>query len=137
MPLGLLDPECDRIFRVKSGPDDLGTTPLTLHLHQREAIEVAARRESYVLTTGTGSGKSLAYIVPIVDRVLKRGTGRGVQAIVVYPMNALANSQMEELRQVPRDRVTAGARRSRSPGTPVRRSPNGGRRSWPTRRTSC
>ena len=94
---GLLDPECDRIFRVKPGLDDLGTTPLTLHQHQREAIEVAARRESYVLTTGTGSGKSLAYIVPIVDRVLKRGTGRGVQAIVVYPMNALANSQMEEL----------------------------------------
>ena len=95
---GLLDPECDRIFRVKSGPDDLGTTPLTLHLHQREAIEVAARRESYVLTTGTGSGKSLAYIVPIVDRVLKRGTAVGAsKAIVVYPMNALANSQMEEL----------------------------------------
>ena len=36
---------------------------------------MAARRESYVLTTGTGSGKSLAYIVPIVDRVLKQRHG--------------------------------------------------------------
>ncbi|MGB8021141.1 MAG: DEAD/DEAH box helicase, partial [Candidatus Nanopelagicales bacterium] len=96
---GLLDPRCDRIFRSKSGPNDPGAAPLTLHQHQREAIEVAARRESYVLTTGTGSGKSLAYIVPIVDRVLRRGSGRGVQAIVVYPMNALANSQVEELRK--------------------------------------
>ena len=50
-----------------------------------------------VLTTGTGSGKSLAYIVPVVDHVLGRGPGRGIQAIVVYPMNALANSQHGEL----------------------------------------
>jgi ATP-dependent helicase YprA (DUF1998 family) len=39
----------------------------------------------------------LAYIVPIVDHVLRRGRGQGIQAIVVYPMNALANSQKEEL----------------------------------------
>src|SRR5581483_3052773 len=41
--------------------------------------------------------KSLAYIVPIVDHVLRRGAGQGIQAIVVYPMNALANSQHGEL----------------------------------------
>lgn len=39
----------------------------------------------------------MAYIVPIVDRVLREGSGRGVRAIVVYPMNALANSQRGEL----------------------------------------
>lgn len=50
-----------------------------------------------MLTTGTGSGKSLAYIVPIVDHVLRNGSGKGIQAIVVYPMNALANSQAGEL----------------------------------------
>jgi ATP-dependent helicase YprA (DUF1998 family) len=50
-----------------------------------------------VRTTGTGSGKSLAYIVPIVDHVLRRGGGRGIQAVIVYPMNALANSQYGEL----------------------------------------
>jgi ATP-dependent helicase YprA (DUF1998 family) len=54
-----------------------------------------------VLTTGTGSGKSLAYIIPIVDRVLaakRAGSYRpGIKAIVVYPMNALANSQLREL----------------------------------------
>lgn len=50
-----------------------------------------------MLTTGTGSGKSLSYIVPIVDHVLRNGSGKGIQAIVVYPMNALANSQEREL----------------------------------------
>ncbi len=52
---------------------------------------------NYVLTTGTGSGKSLSYIVPIVDHVLRTGSGGGVKAVVVYPMNALANSQLNEL----------------------------------------
>ncbi|MCS7051303.1 MAG: DEAD/DEAH box helicase, partial [Thermomicrobium sp.] len=50
-----------------------------------------------MLTTGTGSGKSLAYFIPIVDWVLRNGPGKGIRAIVVYPMNALANSQVGEL----------------------------------------
>jgi ATP-dependent helicase YprA (DUF1998 family) len=49
------------------------------------------------LTTGTGSGKSLAYLIPIIDHVLNVGSGHGIQAIVVYPMNALANSQLGEM----------------------------------------
>lgn len=91
---GVLHPENLRIFRLKDRP----TQPiLSLHKHQEQAIRCAQRRENYVVTTGTGSGKSLAYIIPIVDYVLRQGTGRGIQAIVVYPMNALANSQKGEL----------------------------------------
>lgn len=93
---GVLHQECARIFRKKSQDDPAGRT-LRLHKHQEEAIRVARGGHSYVLTTGTGSGKSLAYIVPIVDYVLRYGPGRGIRAIVVYPMNALANSQMKEL----------------------------------------
>ena len=55
----------------KAERDDPGRDPITLHRHQRDAIEAARTGGSYVLTTGTGSGKSLAYIVPIVDRVLR------------------------------------------------------------------
>lgn len=91
---GLLHQECLRIFRLKDSP---GQPLLKLHKHQEEAIRTAARRENYVVTTGTGSGKSLTYIIPIVNHVLKHGSGKGIQAIVVYPMNALANSQMGEL----------------------------------------
>jgi ATP-dependent helicase YprA (DUF1998 family) len=93
---GILHEECARIFRAgKDRGHDGGS--LQLHLHQSEAIRTARAGYNYVLTTGTRSGKSLAYIVPIVDHVLRRGPGRGIQAIVVYPMNALANSQQGEL----------------------------------------
>jgi ATP-dependent helicase YprA (DUF1998 family) len=93
---GTLHAECARVFRKKKGPHARGED-LTLHRHQADAIRTARAGHNYVLTTGTGSGKSLAYIVPIVDHVLRRGPGRGIQAIVVYPMNALANSQCGEL----------------------------------------
>jgi ATP-dependent helicase YprA (DUF1998 family) len=98
---GLLHSECERIFRLKDeNPDG---PVLRLHKHQREAIEAARTGSSYVLTTGTGSGKSLAYIIPVVDRILAAkaaGTYRpGIKAIAVYPMNALANSQLGELRK--------------------------------------
>jgi len=97
----VLHPECARIFRIEKTDTDHTGVQLLLHAHQAEAIRKAKEGVSYVLTSGTGSGKSLAYIVPIVDHVLRRGSGRGVQAIVVYPMNALANSQGEELRKEP------------------------------------
>ena len=93
----ILHKECSRIFRIDKSDTDHRGKQLLLHQHQRDAILEAAEGRSYVLTTGTGSGKSLAYIVPIVDHVLRCGSGRGVQAIIVYPMNALANSQDEEL----------------------------------------
>jgi len=92
----LLHSECRNVFRVKSEAEPTGSA-MRLHRHQIEAIRAARQKANYVLTTGTGSGKSLAYITPIVDHVLRRGRGRGIQAIVVYPMNALCNSQYGEL----------------------------------------
>ena len=51
-----------------------------------------------ITSTGTGSGKSLTYLVPIVDHVLRHEPERhSVRALVVYPMNALINSQLEAL----------------------------------------
>ena len=95
MAEGVLHEEARRVFKL--GKAEGAETPLRLHRHQADAVKTARTGASYVLTTGTGSGKSLAYIVPIVDHVLRRGSGKGIQAIVVYPMNALANSQAGEL----------------------------------------
>ena len=96
----LLHEECRKIFRTDKAPQDLGKA-MRLHKHQEEAIRVAQQGESYVLTTGTGSGKSLAYFIPIVHDVLRRRSQgdpcKGISAIVIYPMNALCNSQIEEL----------------------------------------
>ncbi|MBE2201994.1 MAG: DEAD/DEAH box helicase [Anaerolinea sp.] len=94
---GALHPLCRDIFRLKADKDGRNSKPLRLHKHQTAAIAAAQSGDNYVLTTGTGSGKSLAYIIPIVNHVLKRGSGKGIQAIVIYPMNALANSQFNEL----------------------------------------
>src|SRR5215217_2630115 len=94
---GVLHKACRQVFRrdktklVGSGEE------LLLHQHQEDAIRKAREGRNYVLTTGTGSGKSLSYIVPIVDKVLRNGSGQGIQAIIIYPMNALANSQFGEL----------------------------------------
>ena len=101
---GLLTEGNQPIFKIKDGTNDKGTRELVLHKHQRDAIEAARSGSAYVLTTGTGSGKSLAYIVPIVDRVLREraknpAAQKSVKAIIVYPMNALANSQQEELKK--------------------------------------
>ena len=94
---GILHPSCRTVFRVgKNAGNPQGKT-MRLHRHQEEAIRVAKKGVSYVLTTGTGSGKSLTYIIPVVDHILRVGTGKGVQAVIVYPMNALANSQRDEL----------------------------------------
>ena len=74
---------------------------LRLHQHQDDAIRIAQRGESYASATGAGTGKSVPFSIPICDQVLRRRaqgdrTPRD-SAIVVYPMNALANSQTEEL----------------------------------------
>ena len=68
---GLLHPDCERIFRLKDQANDAEGPVLRLHRHQRQAVEIARGGHSYVLTTGTGSGKSLTYIIPIVDSVLR------------------------------------------------------------------
>lgn len=74
---------------------------IELYRHQAEALAAAQRGEPYVVTTGTGSGKSLTYLVPIYDAIVRDEPERagGVRAIIVYPMNALINSQLEALKQ--------------------------------------
>ncbi len=95
---GLLHEDCKNIFTHKDR-DTGHVQPLNLYKHQEESIRIASTGQNYVLTTGTGSGKSLAYIIPIVNHILKSGANNGIKAIIVYPMNALANSQLDELKK--------------------------------------
>ena len=73
---------------------------LRLYRHQRQALDAAQRGDNYVVSTGTGSGKSLAYLIPVYDHIIRNEldnpTG-GVRAVLVYPMNALINSQRQAL----------------------------------------
>src|SRR5262245_25952164 len=65
-----------------------------LYTHQQEAIEEILSRRNTVISSGTGSGKTEAFFIPIVDHCLKN-PGPGIRALILYPMNALANDQYE------------------------------------------
>lgn len=92
--VGDLCPDIEKVFRVDG-------KPIKLYKHQSQAIAKARQGRSFVVTTGTGSGKSLCFFIPIIDEALRARSSKSgrqrTRAIVVYPMNALANSQMKEL----------------------------------------
>lgn len=75
-----------------------------LYRHQEEALEaVASRGQHIVVTTGTGSGKTECFLLPIFAALLgeSRGTSSrapAVRALILYPLNALAEDQMVRLR---------------------------------------
>ena len=73
-----------------------------LFRHQELALDAGRSGRSFVVTTGTGSGKTEAFLLPVLDGVLRRKAEgvSGVQAVLLYPMNALANDQLERLRRL-------------------------------------
>ena len=91
--LGWLHPECLSIFTINN-------RPIHPYYHQEQAIRIAVeKKQNLLVTTGTGSGKSLCYEIPIIDHCI-RTVGqkkKGIKAILIFPMNALANSQYIEM----------------------------------------
>lgn len=76
-----------------------------LYLHQEQAISKLSKGRNVVVATGTGSGKTESFILPIIDHILREkeaGTLNkpGVRALLLYPMNALANDQLKRLRRM-------------------------------------
>lgn len=76
-----------------------------LYAHQVKAIRKAVEGRNLVVSTGTGSGKTETFLIPILDYLLREqdaGTLQqpGVRALLLYPMNALANDQMKRLRRI-------------------------------------
>lgn len=67
-----------------------------------ETGEGFRRPEPTLVTTGTGSGKTESFLYPILDHVVRaRAAGiHGVKALILYPMNALANDQAERLKNL-------------------------------------
>jgi DEAD/DEAH box helicase domain-containing protein len=86
--------------RTASLPDALdsrvaATLPFgELHLHQREAWDAATQGEHVVITTGTASGKSLAFNLPVLDAIAREPKTR---ALYLYPTKALAQDQARAL----------------------------------------
>ncbi|MDD4142933.1 MAG: DEAD/DEAH box helicase, partial [Bacteroidales bacterium] len=76
-----------------------------LYIHQEAAVRSASEGENMIITTGTGSGKTECFLMPVVNSLLheieeKGQLDDGVRAIVIYPMNALINDQVKRLREI-------------------------------------
>lgn len=69
--------------------------------HQEHAMRAIARGRTTLVATGTGSGKTESFLYPIISRCLalkEAGAPPGIVAVLVYPMNALAEDQLDRLR---------------------------------------
>ena len=67
-----------------------------IYSHQAEAIRRARQGESVVISTPTASGKSLCYIIPILEMIMEEPNAR---ALLMYPLKALANNQAESFQR--------------------------------------
>lgn len=78
-----------------------------LYRHQEEAIRKVNAEKSLIVTTGTGSGKTECFLIPVVNHLLRQMEAGmledAVYAIIIYPMNALANDQMKRMRSLLKD----------------------------------
>lgn len=74
-----------------------------LFIHQERAIrKLCVEKRGVVISSGTGSGKTEAFLIPILDDLLRDPTP-GVRALLIYPMNALVNDQLDRLRRLLKD----------------------------------
>ena len=101
-----------------------GFTP---HRHQAQAWARLSSRgrnsQPTLVTTGTGSGKTESFLVPLLDHCRRERGRPGIKAIVLYPMNALANDQARRIATMIRAHpdelggVTAGLYTGDAPAT--------------------
>ena len=83
-----LDPVLNTVFTYEN-----------LHKHQEEAAESIIKRHHTIVSTGTGSGKTESFLLPIIDRA-KKQQEKKLLALLIYPMNALVNDQLRRLRMM-------------------------------------
>ena len=107
---GVLDERLCRIREDIARPEERPLPPdRPLYLHQEQAIRrVVTGNRNLVVASGTGSGKTESFLIPIINDLI-RDDRPGVRAILIYPMNALVNDQLERLRRLLRGtRITFG-----------------------------
>lgn len=92
---GVLHPEMENIFT----PSDRA-----LYEHQEKAVKAVIQdRANIVVATGTGSGKTECFLLPMFDTLLREEENLfipGVRVVILYPMNALVNDQVKRLRKL-------------------------------------
>lgn len=72
----------------------------TLYDHQERATQQLVSGQPTIVASSTGSGKTEAFLIPIIDYCLRHKHTPGTKAVLIYPMNALANDQLKRLRRL-------------------------------------
>lgn len=73
------------------------------YLHQEQAFRSIKQGRTTLVATGTGSGKTESFLLPIISRCLELRDAdepAGITAVIVYPMNALAEDQLQRMREL-------------------------------------
>lgn len=95
---GVLSKEFEKLNSL-SLPIDRG-----LYKHQEESIRKVVSGRNVLVATGTGSGKTESFLIPILNELMREiengQGGPGVRALLLYPMNALANDQVKRIREI-------------------------------------
>lgn len=77
-----------------------------LYQHQAESIKAVHSDRNLVVCTGTGSGKTESFLIPVLDAIVRERIQQGenyvpgVRAMILYPMNALVNDQVQRIRNI-------------------------------------
>lgn len=71
----------------------------SLYAHQERAIKSILNEKCTIISTGTGSGKTESFLIPIFNYCLNKKSEKGVKSIIIYPMNALATDQLRRIEE--------------------------------------
>jgi hypothetical protein len=74
----------------------------SLYRHQTDALKLLLSGKNAVIATGTSSGKTLCYQIPILDDLICN-PAPGLRAVIIYPLNALVNDQLTEWEEMLKD----------------------------------
>lgn len=97
---------------VKALDSEVEKCPLTIkpdwppYDHQIKSwnrLDSSESPQPTIITTGTGSGKTESFLYPLLDHCLKNKHKKGIKAIILYPMNALATDQSKRLAEAIQD----------------------------------
>ncbi|MFC1878911.1 DEAD/DEAH box helicase [Chloroflexota bacterium] len=95
---GVIENDLLQLDCFKKGKPIWPDTPL--YLHQESAIrKLCSENHNIIVSSGTGSGKTECFLIPILNDLLK-DPSPGVRAVIIYPLNALVNDQLERLRDL-------------------------------------
>ncbi len=103
---GLLELPVAKAFASYWGGTIEGIKP---YLHQYRSVEAVQNGQNLVVCTGTGSGKTECFLLPVINSIYRQhqqaqreGTvyQRHIRAMILYPMNALVNDQLNRLRRI-------------------------------------